>query len=266
MRRIGLVLLWLACARATCAQTAASPSGNLSLSFGLNRAGEAVYQLSYKGRTVIAESKLGLAIKNQPALDKGFVILDSKASEVDETWEPVWGEVARIRNRYRELLVTLRQTAAFEPASNSTTTELFSSASDGPGKAGRLSRTVAVRFRLFDDGLGFRYEFPEQGELKSFTVQEERTELNLAGNHKAFWIPGDYDTNEYAYTTSRLSEVDAFKGKAAGEIATRVLFADDAVQTPLMLKSDDGLYINIHEAALVDYPAMYLRVDRAASA
>jgi hypothetical protein len=262
MRRIGLVLLWLSCARATCAETAASPSGDLSLTFRVDQAGEAVYQLSYKGRPVIAESRLGFAIKNQPALDRGFAIVDSKASEVDETWRPVWGEVAQIRNHHRELLVTLRQTAAFDPASNVTTTDLFSSANDGLGKTGNLTRTVAVRFRLFDDGLGFRYEFPEQAELKYFTVEDERTEFNLAGNHKAFWIPGDYDTNEYAYTTSRLSEVDAFKGKAAGEIATRVLFADNAVQTPLMLKSDDGLYVNIHEAALVDYPAMYLMVDR----
>ena len=219
MKRIGLAALCLSCAGATCAQSTASPSGNLSLSFKLNEAGEAVYQLSYKGRAVMAESKLGFAIKSQPPLTKGFAIVDSKASEVNETWKPVWGEVAQIRNHYRELFVTLRQTAAFERASSSTTTDLFSSANDGLGKAGNLTRTVAVRFRLFDDGLGFRYEFPEQSELKYFTVDEEKTEFNLTGDHKAFWIPGDYDTNEYAYTTSRLSEVDAFKGKAAGEIA-----------------------------------------------
>ncbi|HEX8293853.1 MAG TPA: glycoside hydrolase family 97 N-terminal domain-containing protein, partial [Pyrinomonadaceae bacterium] len=219
------------------AQEVASPAGRLTLSFRLTEAGEPTYRLSFAGRPVVLPSRLGVELKDAPALTGGFSIVKSETAERDETWEPVWGEVKSVRNRYRELAVTLRQASG-----------------DG--------RTVVVRFRLFDDGLGFRYEFPEQEKLKYFIVAGEKTEFNLAGDHKAFWIPGDYDTNEYAYSTTRLSEVDAARGRKDIAIAVKSIPGDNVVQTPLMLKTADGLYVNVHEAALVNYPAMNLDVNR----
>jgi glucan 1,4-alpha-glucosidase len=229
-------------------QNLASPNGKLSLSFKLSAAGEPVYQLSYKGKAVIKESKMGFELKDQLTLRSGFNVLDSKTAQKDETWNPVWGEVKTIRNNYNELAVTLEQSMVVD--SKSVT-----------GK-NKWTRKIVVRFRLFDDGLGFRYEFPVQDELKYFTVQDEKTEFNLTGDHKTFWIPGDYDSNEYIYTTSKLSEIKADVEKEGNGIAFRTPFADNAVQTPLMMKTADGLYINIHEAALVNYPAMYMMVDR----
>ena len=203
-------------------------------------------RLTLKNKIVVKESRLGFEIENQPPLTANFRIVDTKTTVKNEVWQPVWGEVREIRNDYRELGIALEQTAE----------------TNNPNGE-KLTRRIIVRFRVFDDGLGFRYEFPEQNSLKYFTVTDEKTEFNLTGDHKAFWIPGDYDTNEYAYSTTKLSEIDAAAAsKKATEIGTRQNFADNAVQTPLMLKSSDGLYINIHEAALVNYPAMYLMVDR----
>ncbi|MDX6444529.1 MAG: glucan 1,4-alpha-glucosidase [Blastocatellia bacterium] len=221
----------------TVAQDIKSPAGKLSLSFALTNDGEPTYRLSIGGKPVVLQSRLGIELKDLPGLTKGFAVVSADVSDTDETWEPVWGEVKRIRNRYRELTVTLQQ-------------------------ASPNNRRMIVRFRLFDDGLGFRYEFPEQNDLKYFIVSDEKTEFNLTGDHKAFWIPGDYDTNEYAYFTTRLSEVDATKGSAAQEIGVKSIAGANVVQTPLMMKTSDGLYINIHEAALVNYPAMDLSVDR----
>lgn len=219
------------------AQNIQSPNGKLSLAFALTADGEPTYQLSFGGKSVIKNSSLGIELKDLPAFTKGFTIAKADQSESDSTWEPVWGEVKRIRNHYRELAVTLLQ-----PSIN--------------------NRTMIIRFRLFDDGLGFRYEFPEQKELKYFTVSDERTTFNLTGDHKTFWIPGDYDSNEFAYSTTKLSEIDATKGKAVQEIAFKTPIAANAVQTPLMMKTADGFYINIHEAALINYPAMNLMVDK----
>ncbi len=221
-------------------QTIKSPDGRLTLEVKLNAEAAPVYELSFKDKTIVKESRLGIELQNAPHLTRDFRVVNSQTTEKNETWQPVWGEVREIRNNYRELAVTLEQTIE-----NS------------------LKRTVVLRFRVFNDGLGFRYEFPAQNDLKSFTVAEEKTEFNLTGDHKAFWIPGDYDTNEYFYSTSVLSKIDAATvSKNATEIGTRQNFADNAVQTPLMLKSADNLYINIHEAALVDYPAMSLMVNR----
>ena len=239
MMRIRLLILLLCVyGLSASAQKIESPSGKLSLTFELTGEGEPAYQLSFGGRAVVKRSRLGLELKGGPSLVKGFTVMKSDTAQADETWEPVWGEVKQIRNRYRELAVTLRQAGTPD------------------------TRTLVIRFRLFDDGLGFRYEIPEQNGLRYFIVADERTEFQLAGDHKTFWIPGDYDTNEYAYTTSKLSEVDAAKGKAAEEISAKTFFAANAVQTPLMMKSADGLYVNLHEAALVNYPAMNLMVDR----
>jgi glucan 1,4-alpha-glucosidase len=226
------------CADAS-AQVVKSPGGRLTLTFALTPEGEPTYQLSLGGRAVVARSKLGIELKNAPPLTRGFEVASADVAERDETWEPVWGETRRVRNRYRELAVALRQPAH-----------------DG--------RAVTLRFRLYDDGLGFRYEFPAQKNLNYFTVADERTEFSLTGDHTAFWIPGDYDTNEYAYATTRLSEVAAHARANPQQIAAQSPAPAGTVQTPLMLKSADGLYLNIHEAALVDYPAMNLSIDAGA--
>jgi glucan 1,4-alpha-glucosidase len=243
MKPLTLLALCFLFPTAIFAQSLQSPSGDFSLSFKANEAGEPVYGLSYKGHAIIKDSKMGFELKDQPALLRGFTIVDTKSDEKDETWNPVWGEVKTIRDHYKELAVTLQQSAVND------------------AKA-QITRKIVIRFRLFDDGLGFRYEFPVQNDLKYFIVSEEKTEFNLTGDHKTFWIPGDYDTNEYAYTTSKLSEIVVDASKHVKEMSAQVLFADNAVQTPLMMKSSDGLYINIHEAALVNYPAMYMLVDR----
>ena len=218
------------------AQILLSPDKNLSMSFELDANGTPVYQLSYKNKAVIKSSKLGLELKEGPSLRDGFSISDTEYNTVDNTWEPVMGEQKIIRNHYNELLLTLKQKE-------------------------NKDRFIRIRFRLFNDGLGFRYEFPKQNELTYFVIKEERTEFNLAGNHKIFWIPGDYDTNEYPYTTSEISEIPALMKKATIDVHAQQPIKELAIQTPSMMKSADGLYINIHEAALIDYPAMCLNVD-----
>jgi hypothetical protein len=217
-------------------QVVRSPSGQLSVSFRLTDEGAPVYALAFGGRPVVRESRLGIEIKDGRALLDRFAIERIDTSVVDETWEPVWGEVRRIRSHYREAAVTLRQ-------------------------AGEEGRRFVLRFRVFDDGLGFRYEFPEQKGLDYFIVSDEKTEINMAGDHLAFWIPGDYDTNEYPYSTSRLSAIDAMVPALGDGIAVQARIATNAVQTPLMMKTADGLYVSVHEAALVGYPAMNLLVD-----
>lgn len=212
-----------------------SPNGQLTMNFQLDAVGAPHYSLSYKGKAVIQPSALGLKLHKTANLSEGFSIAESSRTTVDQTWKPVWGEVKEIRDQHNELLVVLHQT--------------------------KEKRSIKIRFRMFDDGLGFRYEFDKQENLNYFQVADELTEFALAGDHKAFWIPGDYDTNEYYYTTTRISEVDASKVDGTG-IGTHGYFAKNAVQTPLMMKSDDGLYINIFEAALVDYSAMHLLVDQ----
>ena len=219
------------------AQYLQSPNGNLSLNFKLSEKGEPLYSLTYKRSDIIKPSKFGFEIKDQPDLKGGFTIIDSKTSSFNETWNPVWGEVKTIRNNYKELAVTLEQ------------------------KSDKLTRKIIVRFRLFDDGLGFRYEFPVQDGLKYFTVNDEKTEFNLTGDHKTFWIPGDYDSQEYAYNTTKFSEIAASKSLYYNPNSDKVPFAENAVQTPLMMKSAEGLYINFHEAALINYPAMYMMID-----
>jgi hypothetical protein len=224
-------LLW----QAASAQEIKSPNANLTLTFALQNDGVPTYRLTYKGRDVIKPSKLGLELKNAPALTNGFAVAGTKQATFNETWQPVWGEVKTIRNHYNELAVTLTQAAT--------------------------QRTILVRFRVFDDGLGLRYEFPRQAKLDYFTIKEERTQFALAGDHKAFWLPGDYDTQEYSTVTSNLSEIRGKMKAATTPNASQTPFSATGVQTPLMLKSKDGLYINIHEAALIDYSAMHLEVD-----
>ncbi|MBU3837823.1 MAG: glycoside hydrolase family 97 protein [Candidatus Phocaeicola faecigallinarum] len=244
-------------AMAVNAQKLTSPDGNFVMNFSLSPEGAPVYELSYKDKPVIKPSTLGLELKKEDANKKttfewtertdkdqldaktnlmtGFKIKDTSTSTFDETWSPVWGEEKEIRNNYNELAVTLDQ-----PSND---------------------RYMVIRFRLFNDGLGFRYEFPQQKNLNYFIIKEEHSQFAMAGDHTAFWIPGDYDTQEYDYTTSRLSEIRGKMKDAITPNSSQYVFSPTGVQTALMMKTDDGLYINLHEAALVDYSCMHLNLD-----
>ncbi|MFA5834172.1 MAG: glycoside hydrolase family 97 protein [Bacteroidota bacterium] len=219
------------------AQTIQSPNKSLALTFSLSADSIPYYQLSFGKKAVILPSKLGLEVKNMPSFLSGFSVATIESSMVDDSWNPVLGEVKTIRNNYRELKVTLQQPA-------------------------EKNRLMILIFRLFNEGVGFRYEFPQQDNLNYFTVRDERTEFALAGDHKAFWIPGDFDTNEYTYQETKLSEVEASKDRHPGEIFTSSLSSKAMVQTPVQMKSSDGLYINISEAALVNYPAMCVDINQ----
>ncbi|TCD05910.1 glycoside hydrolase family 97 protein [Pedobacter frigidisoli] len=211
---------------------------NVGFTFNLNAQGTPVYQISYGKNEAVKSSVLGFKLDQGISLAENFKLLKADSVTVDETWKPVWGEVAQIRNHYKQLTVHLVQ-------------------------QGQKSILLDIVFRIFEDGLGFRYEFPVQENLKSFVVKEELTAFNMTGDHKTFWIPADFDSNEYKYTSSPLSAIDARKwglissGTIEGNIPDQ-----SAVQTPLMMKAANGLYINIHEAALIDYPSMQLHVDK----
>ncbi|MDP1677265.1 MAG: glycoside hydrolase family 97 protein [Bacteroidota bacterium] len=232
-----IILFFIVMVVAITAQTIQSPSKKLTLNFAVTSDSVAQYRLSFEKKSVINPSTLGITLKDQPSFLNGFTVALVESSLVDDSWNPVWGEVKTIRNNYRELKVTLHQ-----PAQN--------------------NRAMVIVFRLFDEGLGFRYEFPKQDNLNYFTVSDERTEFALTGDHKAFWIPGDFDTNEYRYFHTALSEVNALQGMSSTDIATRSVIAPNAIQTPVIMKSADGLYIDIFEAALSNYPAMCLDINK----
>ena len=234
MRRLQILLVCLLAAAGLKAAELKSPNGNLVLQADV-KDGCPVYRLDYKNRPVIKESRLGLEVKNEKDLRSDFRIAEVHTSAFDETWQPVWGEVKDIRNHYNELALTLEQE--------------------------ETGRTMIIRFRLYDDGVGFRYEFPQQPNLNYFVIKEEHTQFAMAGDHKAFWIPGDYDTQEYSTVTSKLSEIRGKMEAAITPNSSQTPFSPTGVQTSLMMKSDDGLYINIHEAALVDYACMHLNLD-----
>ena len=205
-----------------------SPSGYIQLETVLNNTGELQYRLLFKNKEAVGLSSLGLRLST-PAIELNrFSVVNIDSTSKDETWETVWGEDHRIRNNYREIAYLLQN---------------------------KSSTPVKLRivFRVFNDGVGFRYEFPQQDALHHFVVADELTGFAMTGDHKTFWIPGDYDTNEYAYYTSPLSKIDASGGGSAQEIHAKTFFDKNAVQTPLMMKSADGLYLNIHEAALLNF-------------
>ena len=211
-----------------------SPSGAVTVSADVID-GVPMYSVAYKGKPVIKPSKLGLQLADGPDMTDGFKLVSASTSSFDETWHPVWGENSSIRNHYNELLINLDQPEHY--------------------------RKMNLRFRVYDDGVGFRYEFPQEGVLTYFIIKEEKTQFAMAGDHVAWWIAGDYDTQEYDYTECRLSEI---RDKMAGAIssnASQTQFSPTGVQTSLQMKTDDGLYINIHEAALVDYSCMHLELD-----
>jgi len=233
MKNLVLVILLLATVFGRAAELR-SPNGVQRLVFEIKN-GEAVYQLFYKDQPVIKESKLGMELKDDTDLTHDFNLKNTEQSAFDETWMPVWGETSKIRNHYNEMLVTLEQKST--------------------------ERTLQIRFRLFDDGLGFRYEFPEQPKLSYFVIEEEKTQFAMSGDLTAWWIPGDYDTQEYSFHKSKLSEIRGLMPEAVTPNASQTPAGPTCVQTALMLKSDNGLYINLHEAALINYACMHLELD-----
>ncbi|UGS20840.1 glycoside hydrolase family 97 protein [Flavobacterium cyclinae] len=218
------------------AQELKSPNGNFKMIFAFEKDGTPTYQLFMKNKEIIKKSKLGLELqKDKKSLLNDFKLVNEVRNTFDETWKTIWGEETEIRNHYNELALTLKQN--------------------------ETERQVIIRFRLFNDGLGFRYEFPEQKNLTYFVVKEERTEFAMTGDHTAFWIPGDYDTQEYDFTESKLTEIRKLFRGAVSENASQKQFSDTGVQTSLMLKTADRIYINIHEAALINYSCMHLNLD-----
>lgn len=237
MRRFFMLmcLVCLGLAGRVQASEVTSPNGEMKLTFTL-RDSKPYYSVSFRGKPVIKPSRLGYELHNAESLLEGFTQTGAKTSTFDETWTPVWGENKTIRNHYKELLVGLIQE--------------------------KTGRVMNLRFRVYDEGVGLRYEFPQEGsKLNYFVVKEECTEFALTGDHIAWWIPGDYDTQEYEYSRSRLSEIRPLFKKKVTDNASQTSFSETGVQTSLQLKTDDGLYINLHEAALVNYPAMHLNLD-----
>jgi len=234
MRKI-ILLMSVFAAHFLMAQQQTSPDGNVILSFSLKNDGTPSYKVSYKNKPVINESTLGFTLKKADPLTNNFKVVDTKKSTFKETWKPVWGEESEILNHYNELLVSLEQ--------NNT------------------NRKMNIRFRVYNEGVGFRYEFPSQKELTYFVVEEELSQFAMTGDHTAWWIPGDYDTQEYDYMESKLSEIRGLMKEAVTENVSQFAFSPTGVQTSLMMKTKDGLYINLHEAALVDYSLMNLNLD-----
>ncbi len=255
MKKQVLFLICMLLSLQVVSQELRSPNGKLSMNFGITSGGVPTYKVFYQSRPVIKESKLGLELKRgktaagfgtdtevskgagdpSTSLYNNFEITDTKTSTFDETWTPVWGEVKTIRNHYNEMAISLRQRDT--------------------------DRVLIIRFRMFDEGLAFRYEFPLQKNLTYFVINEEKTQFAMTGDHTAFWIPGDYDTQEYDYTTSRLSEIRKLMEKSITGNLSQKSFSTTGVQTSLMMKTSDGIYLNIHEAALIDYSCMHLNLD-----
>lgn len=255
MKKISLAFIGLLIAGIATGQELRSPSENFVMEFSLTDKGQPQYSLSLDGEEVIKPSKLGFEFKprekeedfdyqnkvdhqkaeREANFHSDFKRIGFSEDQFDETWTPVWGEVSEIRNHYNELVVELEQATT--------------------------GRKLQIRFRLFDDGLALRYEFPEQKDLVYFVIKEELTEFAMTGDHNAFWLAGDYDTQEYDYTESKLSEIRGLHDKAVTPNTSQHPFSETGVQTALMMKSADGLYINLHEAALINYPAMHLDLD-----
>ena len=244
MKIISLCLCALMMPLLLVAQQVKSPNGNVVVSFSLVDNGVPTYQVSYKGKPVIKQSRLGLeltpsqndGIKAEDTnLMNGFKVSNTETSSFKEVWKPVWGETSSILNHYNEMAVSLTQ--------------------EHP------NRTIIVRFRVYNDGMGLRYEFPRQSNLGYFIIKDEHTQFAMAGDHTAWWLPGDYDTQEYETVTSKLSEIRSKMKAAVTENTSQTTFSETGVQTSLQMKSSDGLYINLHEAACVNYPTMHLNLD-----
>ena len=247
MKKLNVLVMGLLLPMLAVAQTVKSPNGNVSVTFSLTEKGQPTYEMSYKGKIVCKPSHLGLELAKdkhaskgmeETSLMDGFTETGSKTSTFDETWKPVWGETATIRNHYNEMEVNLNQASS--------------------------KRNITIRFRVYDYGMGLRYEFPQQESLNYFVIQEEHTQFAMAGDHTAYWIPGDYDTQEYDYNITPLTGIRPIIAKnreAYKSNSSTTVFSDTGVQTSLQMKTKDGLYINIHEAACLDYPTMHLNLD-----
>ena len=243
MRKIKLISALLLLPMAMMAQTVTSPGGKVVVKFSLDN-GRPTYEMTYKGKTVVKPSHLGLELAKTKYASKGmeetdlmdgFTVTKTDTSSFDETWKPVWGQTATIRNNYKEMAVTLNQAAT--------------------------KRNIVIRFRVYDDGMGLRYEFPQQDELNYFVIKEEHTQFAMNGDHTAWWIPGDYDTQEYETVESKLSEIRSLMKDAITPNSSQTPFSPTGVQTSLQMKTVDGLYVNIHEAACVNYATMHLNLD-----
>ena len=243
MRKIKLISALLLLPMAMMAQTVTSPGGKVAVKFSLDN-GRPTYEMTYKGKTVVKPSHLGLELAKTKYASKGmeetdlmdgFTVTKSDTSSFDETWKPVWGQTATIRNNYKEMAVTLNQAAT--------------------------KRNIVIRFRVYDDGMGLRYEFPQQDELNYFVIKEEHTQFAMNGDQTAWWIPGDYDTQEYETVESKLSEIRSLMKDAITPNSSQTPFSPTGVQTSLQMKTADGLYVNIHEAACVNYATMHLNLD-----
>lgn len=219
----------------TQAQTVNSPSGKIALTFTLTSTGQATYAVNYKSKTVVTTSDLGIKLKDKPSLDANFEILSSNKSTFNEPWKPVLGEQATILNHYNELVVSLVQ------------------------KGTNIKLNLV--FRAFDEGIAFRYDFPKQKELNYFIISDENTQFNVTENNKVFWLPGDFDSNEYEYNETQFSEIDNSKINMNNGIGVKSIPGKYTIQTPLMMKSPSGLYVNIFEGAVINYPVMHLKAD-----
>lgn len=245
MKKVTLLLSLLLTPFLVSAQTVKSPNGQIVVNFSLTGNGQPTYEMTYKGKAVVKPSHLGLELAKdkhaskglrETSLMDGFQILNTKSSTFDEIWKPVWGETATIRNHYNELEVDLNQEES--------------------------KRKMIIRFRVYDDGMGFRYEFPQQDSLIYFTIKEEHSQFAMAGDHTAWWLPGDYDTQEQETQESKLSQIRSrFHDAVNWDNSSVSVFSPTGVQTSLQMKSQDGLYINIHEAACIDYATMHLNLD-----
>lgn len=243
MRKIKFISALLLLPMAMMAQTVTSPGGKVAVKFSLDN-GRPTYEMTYKGKTVVKPSHLGLELAKTKYASKGmeetdlmdgFTVTKTDTATFDETWKPVWGQTATIRNHYKEMAVTLNQAAT--------------------------KRNIVIRFRVYDDGMGLRYEFPQQDELNYFVIKEEHTQFAMDGDHTAWWIPGDYDTQEYETVESKLSEIRSLMKGAITPNSSQTPFSPTGVQTSLQMKTADGLYVNIHEAACVNYATMHLNLD-----
>lgn len=217
------------------AQNIESPSKEIEVVFSLSKEGEPTYKVNYKGKTIVLHSKMGMSLKNAVALTKNFNLINTESKTVNETWEPVLGEESIITNHYNETRFYLNQKDT--------------------------NNKLNIVFKVYDEGVAFRYEFPLADEVKYFILSEENTEFKLTGDHKAFWTPGDYDSQEYVYNQTKISEIDNSKLDLANGVGLQSIKSNYRVQSPLMMKSSDGLYLNIFEAAVVNYPVMHLDVD-----
>ena len=233
MKKVAFLLLLIS--HLSFCQSQQSPSNKVSMNFKLTDNGVPTYTVNYRNNPIILESALGIKLKDKPALDVDFEIISSKTITYNESWKPVLGEQATIVNHYNELTITLAQ------------------------KVTHVKMNIV--FRVFDEGVAFRYDFPQQNELNYFIISDEASQFNLANNHKAFWIPGDFDSNEYEYNETKLSDIDNSKINMNNGIGVKSIPGKHTVQTPLMMKSPTGLYINIFEAAVVNYPVMHLDVN-----